>query len=311
MNFIQKYAVSLLVFMMALYADAWYDTEMVNGVTWRFTVQNGEAKIGYDEVNGAIEDYGGTSLPKDVVIPAVLGGCPVTAIGPQAFSNYYDPDANYESPFTSIVIPDSVKDIGTNAFSSCNNLTNLVMSTGVTNICEGAFSGCRSLVSINIPDGVLTIGNRAFWWCSGLTNMTIPASVTRIGWGLFAGCTGLKTIEVAKGNSAYVYKDGLLLTKDETHIVQRVESDGKLPATVTSIGNSSFAICSNLTNVTIPVGVTNIANNAFAACVGLESFEVDSDNPFYKSYSGLLLSKDGEKLVCHPREEEPDLLHRC
>ena len=163
MNLAKKLSLSLIMFAAAFCVHA--DTETVNGITWNYTVQNGEAKIGYDEVNGAIEDYGGTSLPKDVVIPAVLGGCPVTAIGPQAFSNYYDPDANYESPFTSIVIPDSVKDIGTNAFSSCNNLTNLVMSTGVTNICEGAFSGCRSLVSINIPDGVLTIGNRAFWWC--------------------------------------------------------------------------------------------------------------------------------------------------
>ena len=64
----------------------------------------------------------------------------------------------------------------------------------MTNIGEGAFSGCSSLKSISIPDGVTEIGSSAFQNCSALKSITIPNGVTKIGERTFWGCPSLKTV---------------------------------------------------------------------------------------------------------------------
>ena len=77
-------------------------------------------------------------------------------------------------------IPAGVKTIGDNAFrSSC--LTSITVPDSVTNIGDDAFSMCYSLTSVNIPEGVTNIGKDAFWNCSSLTSIDIPESVISIG----------------------------------------------------------------------------------------------------------------------------------
>ena len=66
---------------------------------------------------------------------------------------------------------------------------------------------------------------------------------------------------------------------------------------VTSIGDSAFCGCSNLTSVTIPASLTNVCRCAFSNCGALRSFAVDDKNAKYSSRSGLLCSKDGTTLV--------------
>jgi hypothetical protein len=56
-----------------------------------------------------------------------------------------------------IIILNSVIDIGNAAFYSCSTLTPLSIPNSVTNIGEGAFGSCISLISVNIPDSVTTI----------------------------------------------------------------------------------------------------------------------------------------------------------
>ena len=58
----------------------------------------------------------------------------------------------------------------------------------VTAIGDNAFSGCRSLTSINIPEHVRHIGIMAFSYCSNLTLINIPKSVESISRGAFYGC---------------------------------------------------------------------------------------------------------------------------
>ncbi len=77
-------------------------------------------------------------------------------------------------------IPAGVRTIGDNAFrSSC--LTSITVPDSVTNIGDDAFSMCYSLTSVNIPEGVTNIGKDAFWNCSSLTSVDIPESVISIG----------------------------------------------------------------------------------------------------------------------------------
>src|SRR5579862_4260688 len=124
----------------------------------------------------------------------------VTGIGDGAFS---------QSSLTSVTIPDSVTDIGTNSFAYCASLANVTMGHGVTSIESNAFGFCNSLTSVTIPDSVTSIGVGAFAW-TGLASVTIPGSVTSIGYYAFGSCTALQAINVASNNSAYTSVGGTL-----------------------------------------------------------------------------------------------------
>ena len=168
----------------------------------------------------------------------------VTNIGDYAFSGCRS--------LTNIVIPNSVTSIGDNAFEYCFSLSNLIIPDGVTSIGDGAFVGCTSLSSVVIPDSVSCIGNNAFWGCESLTDIVIPNSVTSIGESAFYECSSL------------------------TEVV--------IPDSVTSIGDKAFHTCSSLTNIDIPDSVTSIGDGAF------------DDYNFPNDIKQELISRFGEKI---------------
>lgn len=88
---------------------------------------------------------------------------------------------------TSVVIPDSVTEIGDYAFCDCENLKSVTIGNSVEKIYNNAFDGC-GLTSVIIPDSVTYIGNEAFMSCHELTSIDIPDSVTEIGDAAFLGC---------------------------------------------------------------------------------------------------------------------------
>ena len=139
---------------------------------------------------------------------------------------------------TSVIIPDSVTNIGDCAFSGCTSLRSITIPDGVTNIGNGTFSRCTSLTSVIIPDGVTNIGNGAFSGCTSLTSVIIPDSVTNIGDRAFSGCTSLTSVIIPDG--------------------------------VANIENSTFYNCARLTSVTIPNSVV-IGNGAFVNCLSLKT----------------------------------------
>ena len=71
----------------------------------------------------------------------------------------------------------------------CLFLNSLVIPDSVTNIGDYAFWGCKSLKSLVIPDGVTSIGDCAFYDCESLKSLVIPNSVTSIGNCAFGGCS--------------------------------------------------------------------------------------------------------------------------
>ncbi|WP_461256314.1 leucine-rich repeat protein [Treponema sp. R80B11-R83G3] len=147
----------------------------------------------------------------------------------------------------SFVIPNSVTNIGDNAFVYSANLTSIIIPNSVNSIEKGAFHGCTSLISVTIPNGVNSIEDFVFFDCTNLTSVNIPNSVNSIGYGAFRNCTSL--IEIA------------------------------IPDSVNSIGLSAFYDCKNLTNVTIGNSVNSIKSLAFAGCTSLTSIIIpDSVN---------------------------------
>ena len=137
-----------------------------------------------------------------------------------------------------IVIPNSVTSIGTNAFSFCSGLKTVTIPNSVTSIGTNAFSFCHGLKTVTIPNSVTDIGDEAFYYCTGLTEVTIPNSVTSIGSGTFEDCSGLKTVTI--------------------------------PNSVTDIGDEAFYYCTGLKTVTIGNSVKSIGDKAFYHCSSLE-----------------------------------------
>ena len=215
-----------------------------------------------------ITGYSGTATA--VGIPAAIEGKTVTAIGQNAFRN--------QTKITSVTIPDSVQTIGNSAFFNCYKLTSVTISDSVRTIGEGAFELCSRLTSVTIPNGVISIGTSAFGSCHGLTSIAIPGSVTSIGSNPFYNCSKLTSIKVDDSNTSYSSVDGVLFNKEQT--VLAVYPCGKtgtsytIPGSVTSIKDSAFSDCSNLTSVEIPGSVTSIGTAAFSNCWGLTSIEI-------------------------------------
>ena len=79
------------------------------------------------------------------------------------------------------VIPDTITEIGDNAFESCNNLTSIVIPDSVSYIGNSAFFDCENLKNVRIGNNITQICNEAFEQCYSLTSITIPNSVREIG----------------------------------------------------------------------------------------------------------------------------------
>lgn len=87
----------------------------------------------------------------------------------------------YKTNIQSLVIPDSVKNIGSYAFNECTSLANLTMGKNVISIGQNAFYKCTALTGeLLIPDSVTTIDNYAFQGCTGLTSVVLGTGIMTI-----------------------------------------------------------------------------------------------------------------------------------
>lgn len=174
-----------------------------------------------------------------VVIPEEVDGFVVTSIGESA----YESNRNV----TSVVVPDSIKEIKENAFKGVTKITNFE-ANGVETIGASAFNGCTGLITFNTPNAV-ELGDGILEKCSKLKNVSIGANIIPVG--TFRNCSVLTDydftgIETIGDNAFYGCK-----------LLNNVSLSG-----VKNIGNSAFRGCTGLTNLSLN-GVENIGDSAF------------------------------------------------
>jgi len=109
----------------------------------------------------------------NIVIPATIGGKPVTAIDNRAFA---------ASDATSVTVGNNVITIGSEAFAS-GKMQNVTIGGSVTTIGERAFAG-NQLAKVTIGNNVTTIAKGAFA-NSQITSLTLGNGITGIGEGAF------------------------------------------------------------------------------------------------------------------------------
>ena len=182
---------------------------------------------------------------------------------------------------------------------------NYINGRNITVHCSNATYGptyaegiCGSNVTWRVANGTLTLSGTGamtdyvktdssgevtqfntppFWsWNPGLSveesrrqiqYLIIEEGVTTVGGGAFRDMDGLRSVQI--------------------------------PSTVTKIGAWAFEGATHMISFSIPASVTSIGDRAFYACSRLQSIDVDSANPSFKSVDGVLFSRNGKKLLSY------------
>ena len=215
-----------------------------------------------------------SQLSGDITIPEVANGYSVIRIEAFAFE---------QASITSIVIPNSVKTIGSGAFFQCAELKFVKLPNQLTEIEDETFCNCVSLTSIDIPEGVTSIGYEAFYGCRELKEANIPSSVVHFGSGVFcyAGFTSMPKLPETLTTIPYaIFQSCPLKSVEIPQNITSIEgcafndcliTEVEIPAKVTHIGVAAFSGCRNLSSIVIPDNVKDIELNAFMDCSNLKT----------------------------------------
>ena len=262
------------------------------------------------------------SMPAAFAADTGTGGQVNAAAAPQANNDEFTIDADgvlvaYTGGATDIRIPEGVTEISSNAFTSAQ-LTSVWIPASVRAIDDSAFAG-QPLTQVTFqddeahPSQLETIGERAFSYTS-LESVSLPRSLKTAGLetfsdmaklrsvtvgpnvqadGLFAAFARtplLESIEVDATNQNYQSLDGVLYTKDLTHLAtypQAKNSGGSYTVAEETafIDEGAFA-SAQITSVTLPSHLRNVGKGAFvgARITSLtlpDAFESMDDTAFW------------------------------
>ncbi len=231
------------------------------------------------EQNGGIlagQPSGGEQIPEllspdDVEIPEFHVTVPddVTAIGEQIFGKY-------KGYINEVILPDSVKTIGKQAFYSCTSLTAITLPDSIELVGEKAFAetpwlaemqadsplliingllidGNAAKGDVVIPEGVTSILGNAFYMNTEITSVSIPEGVQNIGANAFNGCTALADMTLPES----------MRTIQTQAFADTALTQLTIPKNVKTIGDEAFINCKSLPEVTVCGTDTEIGTEAF------------------------------------------------
>ena len=209
-------------------------------------------------------------------------GCKIQSIGAQAFFN---------NPISgTIELPDTVSDIGDNAFAKTNISSIIIPNTAVT-LGNGVFSECKNLKAIDLshlntisiplntfsdstslhtvllPSKVTNIGTTAFQNTTSLTSINFPATLNSIGSSAF-NKSGLKRIDLSHTNVKELASN---VFSGNSYLYEVI-----LPDSLHTIGNWAFTGASLLTEMSFPAGLKTVGTSAFSGCINLTKVDLSN-----------------------------------
>lgn len=226
---------------------------------WTYTYSTGDKKAILTKVGNVGKDVtinGMFTIGKDEYT--------VTSVGEAVFKG----KTNIEA----LTIAKSIENIGANAFDGCNNLT-FITCEGTTPPTLGANAFPSYSVTVNVPnDAVGTYKNHPDWKPFGEHILGITTSVEDDPTGAYniLPSTDSATPEVELWNGSDAEGDVVL-----TEIVTIGGSD----FTLTAIAANAYDGNTAITSIVIPSTVSSIGASAFAGCTNLKSITVNRVTP--------------------------------
>ena len=167
-------------------------------------------------------------------------------------------------------------------FQNSEELTSINLPNSCTEIGSNEFEGCVALESIEMSK-VTKIGEYAFKDCKSFKTFNIPASVDNLGDGVFAGCN-ISKFEgnlATYGNRAVVCKNKLICVtpNDNTETEGRIHNISDIDKNITSLGKYCFSGCENMRRVDIPSTIAYIGDHAFEGCKNLYEIHFEGNIP--------------------------------
>lgn len=214
-----------------------------------------------------------------------------------------------------ITFPYSLRRIGDSAFGTESlygleynaNITEIKLPENLEEIGDYAFSRCELLNAVDFPSSLKHIGKNAFAYCKSFTTLTLPSTIETIGTYAFRNCESIAKVYYdvpdAKGADIFFFSTSNGCTADKVIIganvrvlpqgvfqnaknLVRVEFEERGEEQKLTLGESSFARCSNLQKIELPVGLDTISESSFMRCSVLsevrlpESLENIANNAF-------------------------------
>lgn len=196
--------------------------------------------------NGILTDYYGTGT--EIVVPE----------GVEVIDNYV---FAYNDEITSVILPNSLRRLGTGAFMSCKSLENISFGTGKLVVQQFAFAGCKALESIYIPGSIKTVNYCMFRGCSSLREVKLGDGVKNISVAAFKRCVSLKEIH--------------------------------LPQSIYQIREYAFSKCTGLHKVEFEAKPNIMSNRAFHKCPTSLEFKCLSGSFREEMEKGFLMTTLG------------------
>lgn len=246
-----------------------------------FYISNDGKILGFKPLNHTTNSSQHTASQNHTIvnIPSVINGITVTSIADNAF--------NSNSSILAVSFPNTLKSIGTRAFYQCGKLglndKKIVFPDSVTDIGEEAFvSFSLAVTQIQFGSGIKTIGKNAFNVTNTMKIYLLSKNVNEVigsPWGANKASIYWKDSD---NSCFYVDDEGTLIgfkpldhngqdtsqhTDSQNHTVVTIPEEVR-GIKITKIGESAFAK-TDITSIYFPDTVTEIADEACNNCTSL------------------------------------------
>lgn len=180
-----------------------------------------------------ITQYSSTNS-SEIIIPETHNGYKIVGIDSNVFANHAE--------IKTVVLPETITEIGDRAFSGCINLSDLQLPYSLKKIGEEAFKSCGKLESFIAPLNLESIGEAAFESCYRLKSLELNSKLKSIGESAFSGCQPLESVRISKNTTSIgknAFSNSLLtinfLTVADNATVTNVIARDRILATVTPV----------------------------------------------------------------------------